>query len=203
MNNPVRFIDISGFSPQEGNNDEQKKELVSFIQSFTSEFVSIMKNINTDKFGEAIVTLFNSEYMQVTVDLNQVDYFLSGLGLITDFKTFTDNWAESYLRAEAGELDSIEDFSAEVTALALNSAGDLAVGTVKFVTSPLRWTNKGFAEDFHVFNELLNSFEVNKDMVLNFASNVNDKISDVSQTVYNGWADSWDNIKWAWSDSEP
>jgi len=201
LNNPVILVDVSGLCA-ENSDTEKKEEFLDFMMRFTSELAEMAQNLSQDEFGDAFVTLLNNQHMQVTVDLNQVDYLFSQLNLIKDYVTFADNWDESMVRAESGEIDSLEDYFGEVTALSFNSAKDLAAGTVIFFTLPLTWVSSDFKESAETFEQVM-AFDVDKDMVIEGSQKLSEATSKAYSEVSHGWRNAWDNVKWAFTTEEP
>lgn len=200
LNNPIRFVDISGFSAssvkkeieskQEPTDElhsnlvtaakklksffddtnvkdaEKKKAFIDFMLSYGGTFASAgAEGIGAD----AIMVLFDNKYANITLNFKGLDSFFSSVGMVVDFFTFFEHYKGSYQQAKSGALDSLEDYTAEVTALAFNSAKDLSVSTISTMTKPIGWIFPSFNKDRAAFEEYL-STDVERQDILDFTN---------------------------------
>ena len=198
LNNPIRFVDISGFSPSSARNeferknestDEQHNQLIEAARKLKSLFDNVhikdadkkkafmdfmrtyggtFTSLGAEGIGaDAVMVLFDNKYTNITFDIKGLDSVFSTVGFVFDFFTFLKHYKGSYQQAKSGALNSLEDFTAEVTALAFNSAKDLSVSTISTMTKPIGWIFPSFNKDRAAFEEYL-STNMERQDVLDF-----------------------------------
>jgi hypothetical protein len=131
---------------------EKKKMVMEFVLEFSQLFLS---EAAKDFGKDVLLTINDSNYAQLTRNLEAAGEIANAIGWITGFYKFAENWAESYGRAQSGELDSVEAFTAEVTALSFNTAKDLSASMVLTLTTPAKYVIPGSENDRETFRQVM------------------------------------------------
>ena len=185
LNNPIRFIDISGLShstsqkeiaKKNKTTDELHKKLVNDASKlktdfdnhelsdaekkaeyidFIREYGGAFADLASGDEADAIIQLFDNKYASITLQAGSISAMFQTVGGVFDLLTFIDNYSGAYARAKKGEIDTYEEFSAEFTAILANTSKDMVAGTVLAVTAPLGWLSSGVNKDQATYRQLM------------------------------------------------